>query len=85
MKCGFQRWASIWTGAGSSCWEVNLALARLHVANCLLAPGGYMEISCKGLKVQPSLRRVTESTKLINFDEASVKWCLDNKKILQGP
>ena len=44
-----------------------------------------MEINCKGLKVQPNLRLVTESTELINVDEASVKWCLDNKKILQGP
>ena len=46
---------------------------------------GYMEINCKGLTVQPNLRGVNQHTELINFDEASLKWCLDNKKILQGP
>ena len=39
----------------------------------------------KGLKVQPNLRPVTQDIELITFDEASLKWCLDNKKILQGP
>ena len=50
----------------------------------LASPEGYMEINCKRLKVQPNLRPVTEHTELIMFDEASLKWCLDNKKILQG-
>ena len=44
-----------------------------------------MEINCKGLKVQANLRNVNQNTELINFDEASLRWCLDNKKILQGP
>jgi len=51
----------------------------------LSSRNGYMEINCKGLTVQPNLRGVTQNTELINFDEASLKWCLDNKKILQGP
>ena len=51
----------------------------------LSSPDGYFEINCKGLTVQPNLRPVTEATELINFDEASLRWWLDNKKILQGP
>ena len=51
----------------------------------MASPEGYLEINCKGLTVQPNLRPVNHLTELINFDEASVKWCLDNKKILQGP
>ena len=35
--------------------------------------------------MQPNLRLVTDQTGLIDFDEASLQWCLDNKKILQGP
>ena len=46
---------------------------------------GYLEINCKGLAVQANLRPVNQHTELINFDEASLRWCLDNKKILQGP
>jgi hypothetical protein len=51
----------------------------------LSTPTGYLEINCKGLKVQANLRHVTQHTELINFDEASLSWCLENKKILQGP
>ena len=51
----------------------------------MASPEGYLEINCKGLTVQPNLRPVNHLTELINFDEASVKWCLDNRKILQGP
>ena len=49
------------------------------------SPIGYLEINCKGLTVQANLRPVNRHTELINFDEASLQWCLDNKKILQGP
>ena len=28
---------------------------------------------------------MNQHTALINFDEASLRWCLENKKILQGP
>ena len=45
----------------------------------------YMEINCAGLTCQPNLRPITPAVKIINFDEASVAWCLTNKKILQGP
>ena len=85
MKCGFRKWPKRWTGTGSSCWEADLALARLPVANCLLARKDTWRLIARGGKFSPNLRLVTESTELINFDEASVKWCLDNKKILQGP
>ena len=58
---------------------------KTTACNLLSSRNGYMEINCKGLTVQPNLRGVTQNTELINFDEASLKWCLDNKKILQGP
>ena len=51
----------------------------------LVAHDEYMEINCMNLKTQPNLARLSHKTKLICFDEASVRWCLDNKKMLQGP
>jgi hypothetical protein len=60
-------------------------VGKTTFCKCMSSPTGYLEINCKGLKVQPNLRLVNDHTELINFDEASLRWCLDNKKILQGP
>ena len=43
-----------------------------------------MGVNCKGLEVQPNLRLVNDQLELINFDEASLTWCLGSKKNLQG-
>jgi hypothetical protein len=45
----------------------------------------YLEINCMNLRVSANLREVVETIETICFDEASVEWALDNKKILQGP
>ena len=45
----------------------------------------YLELNCQGLEAPPNLRLITSETKLINFDEASLRWCLQHKKMLQGP
>ena len=45
----------------------------------------YLEYDCLGLKSPPNLKMLLPETRLINFDEASVTWALQNKKLLQGP
>ena len=45
----------------------------------------YLEINCLNLTSPPNLRMISPETRLICFDEATVRWCLDNKTMLQGP
>ena len=60
-------------------------VGKTSFAKQLVKPGEYIEINCCNLKTAPDLRCVTHATKLICFDEATIRWCLDFKKLLQGP
>ena len=44
----------------------------------------YLEINCLNLTSPPNLRMISPETRLICFDEATVRWCLDNKKDAAG-
>ena len=56
-----------------------------YVKGLCSSPHAYLEINCMNLRVSANLREVVETIETICFDEASVEWALDNKKILQGP
>ena len=66
--------------------------ACIHIYTCTYThtPGGrwvlmHPGVNCLNLTALPNLHLISPKAKFICFDEAAVRWCLDNMRMVQGP